>query len=86
MYLPRQVVPQEVWQLVDKLRKVLLILAIVILYRFHQVLVEVLGYAEILLYAIQDVSFLFKLRLGRVVARNYRRESTCGESERYDPN
>jgi lipid-A-disaccharide synthase-like uncharacterized protein len=68
--LPRQVVPQEVWQLVDKLRKVLLILAVVILYCLHQVVVEVLGDSEVLLYAVQDVSFLLKLRLGRVIARN----------------
>lgn len=82
--LPRQVIPQQVWQLVDKFRKVLLILAVVILYGLHQVIVEVLGDPIVLLYAVQDVSFLLKLRLGRVVARNNRREGACGEGERYD--
>ena len=84
MYLPRQVIPEEVGQFVDKVRKVLLILAIVILYCLHQVIVEVLRDPIVLLNAVQDVRYLFKLRLGRVVARNYRRESTCGECERYD--
>ena len=84
MNLPRQVIPQEVRQLVDEFRKVLLILAIVILYGLHQVVIEVLRDPIVLLYTVQNVSFLLKLRLGRVVARNNRREGTCGEGERYD--